>query len=717
MKSSKKKAKETAKVVPSDDPVKPADQLILSQEDLDEVYGNGLFVKEPPTPHAKVIYSNKQRTFLPKKEITNSIKLFELKTTLFHRESENAIMQIENELCRKPENLAIDDNESIDENIIEEVEEEQYIKPLELDVIDEELLSVEDVNEEFMDENMEMGEEGEEEDLATDLKTEFEEEDDSQKKKKKESEESFLSLPVTKLCTVVKLKNKFNFFDRISQTKKILMRNKETQTPVTKKFEFGAFVSLCNIYDTYEVDYAIQKAEKDKELREKMAAHMGKKKTKPRKKIHIEHDEIEYELLKVSKIVEKIISLNDTDAIAQDFRYYEDPSDQFRDRGEGTLMLMWTMIYEKEKKLIVTDIAWSPDYFDMFGITLSIPQSELTFTDNPDIGNVCLWVLKNSSYPDYVAHTQSGAMCLSFHPDFGNILAVGLRDGNLGVYNVSLLKNEPEYSTSLSGTKLMSSVTQVVWCKNLPTGELNFYSVSEDGVVCQWILMQSELMKVLRMSLVIDMYPEIELGGIKQTYYARGTTITFNPADPEVYLVGTVEGYIFKCNTEWTRYVQRFKAHEMPVNRIDFNKFDPNIYLTCSEDFVVKLWEDKSQAPLIIFDLQTGLTDLRWSPFSSSVFGITTVDCRVIFYDLDISTKKSVCDQLIHPTEKYRLVRLAFDKRVPMIVVGSSRCTVVTYKLSPNLRTIMKSPKKGVQIPTETLELEKLHTVLNSIRE
>jgi len=46
-----------------------------------------------------------------------------------------------------------------------------------------------------------------------------------------------------------------------------------------------------------------------------------------------------------------------------------------------------------------------------------------------------------------------------------------------------------------------------------------------------------------------------------------------------------------------------------------------------------------------------------------------------------------------------------------------NRCTVVTYKLSPNLRTIMKSPKKGVQIPTETLELEKLHTVLNSIRE
>jgi len=44
---------------------------------------------------------------------------------------------------------------------------------------------------------------------------------------------------------------------------------------------------------------------------------MGKKKTKPRKKMYIEQDEINYELLKVSKILEKIISLNATDSIAQ----------------------------------------------------------------------------------------------------------------------------------------------------------------------------------------------------------------------------------------------------------------------------------------------------------------------------------------------------------------------------------------------------------------
>ena len=191
----------------------------------------------------------------------------------------------------------------------EEKDEENYIDPLGLDLNNEDLQSAEIVNEEFMDENMVMGEEGEEESISTDLKNEPEEEIEL-RVLKKVSEDSFLSLPVTKLCTVMKLKNKFNFFDRVSQTKKVLMRvrvdnilyfitiiicyiifknfctlqNKETQTPVTKKFDFAALVSLSDVYDIYEVDYAIQKEEKEKEMKVKMAAHMGKRKTKTIKK-------------------------------------------------------------------------------------------------------------------------------------------------------------------------------------------------------------------------------------------------------------------------------------------------------------------------------------------------------------------------------------------------------------------------------------------------
>lgn len=62
---------------------------------------------------------------------------------------------------------------------------------------------------------------------------------------------------------------------------------------------------------------------------------------------------------------------------------------------------------------------------------------------------------------------------------------------------------------------------KVFWRKDLPSGELNFFSVSEDGTVCQWILMKHEMIKILRMSLVIDMYPEITQNGLKQIYYGN----------------------------------------------------------------------------------------------------------------------------------------------------------------------------------------------------
>lgn len=51
----------------------------------------------------------------------------------------------------------------------------------------------------------------------------------------------------------------------------------------------------------------------------------------------------------------------------------------------------------------------------------------------------------------------------------------------------------------------------------MPDGELNFYSISEDGTVCNWLLMQSEMSKTIIVTLVLDIKPQITLGGISET--------------------------------------------------------------------------------------------------------------------------------------------------------------------------------------------------------
>lgn len=61
----------------------------------------------------------------------------------------------------------------------------------------------------------------------------------------------------------------------------------------------------------------------------------------------------------------------------------------------------------------------------------------------------------------------------------------------------------------------------------MPDGELNFYSISEDGTVCNWLLMQSEMSKTIIVTLVLDIEPQITLGGISETLIGNQFTFTY----------------------------------------------------------------------------------------------------------------------------------------------------------------------------------------------
>ena len=53
--------------------------------------------------------------------------------------------------------------------------------------------------------------------------------------------------------------------------------------------------------------------------------------------------------------------------VRADFKYYEDTSDEYRDK-EGTLLPLWEFTCEKSKKLAVTSLCWNPKYLDMFAV-------------------------------------------------------------------------------------------------------------------------------------------------------------------------------------------------------------------------------------------------------------------------------------------------------------------------------------------------------------
>lgn len=62
-----------------------------------------------------------------------------------------------------------------------------------------------------------------------------------------------------------------------------------------------------------------------------------------------------------------MVNQNSFDDIAQDFKYWEDASDAFRD-GEGTCLPLWKFYTDRAKRKHVTAIAWNPEFVDLFAV-------------------------------------------------------------------------------------------------------------------------------------------------------------------------------------------------------------------------------------------------------------------------------------------------------------------------------------------------------------
>jgi dynein intermediate chain 1 len=98
-------------------------------------------------------------------------------------------------------------------------------------------------------------------------------------------------------------------------------------------------------------------------------------------------------------------------------------------------------------------------------------------------------------------------MCLDFHKKHQALLAVGLYDGTVMVFDIRAKTNKPIYQSNVRTSKHTDPVWQVSWNQESDTTKgLNFYSISSDGRVTNWILMKNKLEpeEVMKLKLVVD---------------------------------------------------------------------------------------------------------------------------------------------------------------------------------------------------------------------
>ncbi|KNC46958.1 dynein [Thecamonas trahens ATCC 50062] len=395
-------------------------------------------------------------------------------------------------------------------------------------------------------------------------------------------------------------------------------------------------------------------------------------------------------MVSLLKVMERMVNLNTYQAIAHDYKYLEFPLDKLASNAlTGTLMPLWEFESAKVKKRHVTALAWNPEYPDLFAVGFG----SYDFGKRRR-GRVYCYTLKNPSHPEYAFETESGVMSLDFHqPPHSSLLAVGLYDGSVLVYDIKVRSKDPIFRSTIRNGKHTDPVWQVQWQEDDLSKKHNFFSVSSDGRVTSWTMVKSDLVHtdIIELQLVDNVKAaaadeEAALFGL-----AGGLCFDFNHTFEHLFIVGVEDGYIHKCSKAYnSQYLETYVGHVGMIHAVQWNPFHPSIFISASSDWTVKIWDHALKTPLMSFDLNNSVGDVAWAPYSSTVFAACTADGKIYVFDLSVNRHEPLCDQKV--VRKARLTHLAFnpDPDNYTLIVGDDRGVVRSFRLSPNLRQIAK---------------------------
>lgn len=550
------------------------------------------------------------------------------------------------------------------------------------------------------------------------------------------------------------LKNQFNYCERASQTINPPRRERVVLTDPPPSIPYPNTVSQQIIFDAYEEERIANERAAAGKHQAAQAAAKGKKGAAGKDDGAAgkadggagsgTNQDIQSSpaYLHALKILERMVNQNDSHDVIDDFKYWEDQSDQYKD--DGNLLPLWRFMSDKVKRKEVTCIAWNPKYTDLFAVGYGSYEFLKQGT-----GAILCFTLKNAfpspssgptfpAHPEFAMHLDSGVMAIDFHPHQPALLACGLYDGSVCVFDLRQrgpdASLKPQFISTVRTGKHTDPVWDIRWSRDV-NGPLQFFSISSDGRVTAWQLSKNELQFSDVMQLTIAaassqdgadasgssngqdgnnnnnsnknssgaagksggqndgnangalVDPEAALLNV-----SGGTCFDFSWESENIFVIGTEDGFVRRCSKAYNaQYLDAYEGHHMAVYTVKWNYYHPGVFLSCSADWTVKLWEKSSSRPLLTFDLANSVGDVAWAPYSSTVFAAVTSDGKVHVFDLNKNKNEPLCAQQV--VKGAKLNRIAFNPKEPILLVGDTRGSILSLKLSPNLRQRVKLEK------------------------
>ncbi|XP_074953427.1 dynein axonemal intermediate chain 4 isoform X2 [Phalacrocorax aristotelis] len=347
---------------------------------------------------------------------------------------------------------------------------------------------------------------------------------------------------------------------------------------------------------------------------------------------------------------------------------------------------LWSYVCDLTNGHSVSCMAWSKVNPDL----LAVGYRAFDFKEQKK-GLACCWSLKNPMWPERIFRCEHGVTALDFSMASPNLLAVGMYNGSVAIYNVQSCNNATLLDSSESSNKHTGPVWQLRWVEQDrgATGDgkkERLICISADGRITEWLIQKrldcTDLMKIQRTE-----SKKKKLPGEKErknealiSRQAAGMCFDFHPKDTDFYLAGTEEGHIHKCSCLCNeQFLETYRGHKGPVYKVAWNPFSTDMFLSCSADWSIILWHQDSQMPILTFSSTTAFVhDIMWSPKSAFIFAAAN-ESRVEIWDLSVSTLYPVISYFANPRVKFTSV--LFAKTTDCLLVGDSKGEVSVLEL------------------------------------
>jgi len=526
---------------------------------------------------------------------------------------------------------------------------------------------------------------------------------------------------------VKSMRNQLTFAERTSQSINPPIISREVETLKLEKNNHSGILHKWDIFDKY---LGIYIANEEQRKREEMIQNFGRIIPKEKKKTDDEKGGAlsRNSLLKTLKLVEKqIMKILNGEAY---YYYREWNKEKDLIDNKQIFMLLAFPHNANVRNRSVTALCWNPQFEDLFAVgygSYNFPKkrdekSDETNDKSDDTlehGYIYVFSVKNNYYPEVRYTTDSGVLCLDFHPVEFSLLVAGMYDGTISVFDIKQKIKGPVITCDIRTQRHMDPVWQVKWYHIYKPSEYEFYSISSDGKINRWSFftnkntLESEEIILLKYS--ENQNPELLQSGTDNINSNKGdgdsSTFTFGNAGgmcfdfnkhkgyENLFVLGTEEGHIYLCSVKHRgHYIQSYEGHSMGVYTVTWNPYHEKIFASCSADWTVKIWHLNVLAPLIIFDLQNSVGDITWSPWCSVIFACVTVQGDIKFFDLNRNRKKAIYEK------KYKEIpinHIAFNRHEHVFITGNEKGKVRLWRMAEFLRTTIDKKEE------EAKEMEK----------